>query len=127
MELISSCVGGLVLGSEPNQTSNLRSEESKALKEYGGLVTAHNQAFDAKWIQGKGGAKEPGTILGNPDASSLVDLGSSYAVIRQMSIVPLNKQMLISLGLAAVLPMVPVILLTTPVDEIVHTVLKMLS
>jgi len=44
-----------------------------------------------------------------------------------MSIVAIDKPTLISLALAAALPMLPVILLTTPVDEIVHAVLKMLK
>jgi hypothetical protein len=57
----------------------------------------------------------------------LVDLGSSFTVIRQMTIVPVDKPTLFSLALAAVLPMIPVILLTTPVDEIVRAVLKMLG
>ncbi len=97
----------------------------KALVEYGALVTSHNQQFDTKWLRSEHGPGE--SILGNPDASSLIDLGSSFAVIRQMSIVPVEKSTLISLALAAALPMVPVILLTTPADEIIHAVLKMLG
>jgi hypothetical protein len=103
----------------------LRATKRKALREYGALVTSHNQRFDAKWMRGERAEDE--TILGNPDASSLVDLGSSFAVIRQMGIVPIDKPTLISLALAAALPMVPVILLTTPTDEIIHAVLKMLG
>jgi hypothetical protein len=97
----------------------------KALREYGALVTRHNHEFDAKWIHSENASKD--SILGNPDASSLVDLGSSFTVIRQMTIVPVDKPTLFSLALAAVLPMIPVIVLTTPVDEIVHAVLKMLG
>jgi len=96
-----------------------------ALREYGALVTRHNQEFDAKWIRGQNAPDE--SILGNPDASSLVDLGGSFSVIRQMGIVPVDKPTLISLALAAALPMLPVVLLTTPVDEIVHAVVKMLG
>jgi len=97
----------------------------KALREYGSLVTHHNQSFDSKWIrdQRHGG----GEILGNPDASSLIDLGSSFTVIRQMGIVPIDKPTLVTLALAAALPMLPVVLLVTPADEIVHAVLKMLG
>ena len=97
----------------------------KALWDYGGLVTEHNQLFDTKWIGG--GRSRDETILGNPDASSLVDLGGSFAVIRQMGIVPVDKPTLITLALAAALPMIPVVLLVTPSYKILHAILKMLG
>lgn len=96
-----------------------------ALLQYGALVTTHNQLFDRKWIQGQ---RQPGEeILGSPDASSLGDLGSSFTVVRQMGLVPIDKPTLIALAVAAALPMVPVILYATPADELVRTVLKMLG
>jgi len=97
----------------------------KALREYGALVTIHDQLFDQKWIQKKGPPGE--VILGNPDASSLCDLGNSFAVIREMGIVPIDKPTLITLALAAALPMVPVVLYATPADELIRAVLKMLG
>jgi hypothetical protein len=97
----------------------------KALREYGAQVTIHNQLFDEKWIQGKRPADE--VLLGNPDASSLIDLGGSFTVIRQMSLVPIDKLTLGTLALAAALPMVPVVLYATPADELVRAVLKMLG
>jgi hypothetical protein len=97
----------------------------KALREYGALVTIHNQLFDQKWIQ----KEQPVdvVILGDPDPSSLIDLGSSFAVIQQMRIVPIGKRTLAVLAVAATLPMVPVILYATPADELVRTVAKMLG
>jgi len=97
----------------------------KALREYGALVAIHNQQFDEKWIQNN----EPSDqlILGNPDASSLCDLGSSFAVVRRMGLVPLDKPTLITLALAAALPMAPVVLYATPADEVIRIVLKMLG
>jgi hypothetical protein len=66
-------------------------------------------------------------ILGNPDASSLADLGSSFTVIREMSIVPIDKNTLIRLTIAAVLPMLPVVLFATPANEVIRAVLEMLG
>ena len=97
----------------------------KALREYGGLVTSHNQMFDTKWIRDQRAEGE--RILGNPDASSLVDLGGSFTVIAEMGIVPIDKPTLLALALAAALPMLPVILIVTPADEVIHAVLKMLG
>lgn len=97
----------------------------KALREYGVLVTKHNQLFDQKWIQR--GQLQGEVILGNPDASSLVDLGGSFTVIRQMGIVPIDKPTLVTLALAAALPMIAVALYATPTDELIRVVLKMLG
>ena len=106
-------------------TPSLIKVKRAALREYGGLVTEHNQLFDTKWIGEK--RKKDESILGSPDASSLVDLGGSFDVIRRMGIVPIDKPTLITLAAAAALPMVPVVLLVTPAYEIVQTVLKMLG
>jgi hypothetical protein len=61
----------------------------KALFEYGELVTNHDQMFDTKWIRGQAPPEE--LILRNPDASSSASLGSSFAVVRDMRLVPIDK------------------------------------
>ena len=103
----------------------LVSTKRKALFEYSALVTLHNQLFDAKWIQ-RGNSRGE-VLLGNADASSLIDLGSSFAVIRQMTSVPINRQTLVSLAVAAALPMVVLVLFATPVEELLRLVMKMLG
>jgi hypothetical protein len=106
-------------------TPALRKAKRAGLLHYGALVTRHNQLFDRKWIQGPQRSDEQ--ILGNPDASSLADLGSSFSVVTQMVLVPIDKPTLITLAAAAALPMVPVIIYSTPADEVVRAVLKMLG
>jgi hypothetical protein len=96
----------------------------KGLLDYGAQVTIHNQAFERKWIQQEWPVGE--TLLGNPDASSLADLGSSFTVVKQMRIVPIDKQTLITLAVAAALPMLPVVLYATPAPELIR-MLKMLG
>jgi hypothetical protein len=103
----------------------LREVKRKALREYGALVTTHNQSFETKWILNK--HSEGGELLGNPDASSLVDLGDSFTVVRRMRIVPIGRQTLLTLAAAAALPMLPVVFLVTPFDEVLRTILKMLG
>ena len=96
----------------------------KGLLEYGAQVTIHNQLFDQKWIQEKQRTGE--TLLGNPDATSLADLGSSFTVVRQMRLVPIDKPTLIALAISASLPMIPVVLYATPAPELIR-MLKMLG
>jgi hypothetical protein len=96
----------------------------KALLEYGAQVTIHNQLFEQKWIQR--GRPSGETLLGNDDASSLADLGSSFAVVRQMGLVPIDKPTLITLAISAALPMIPVVLYATPTMELLK-IMKMLA
>jgi hypothetical protein len=98
--------------------------KSQALLSYGALVTSHNQSFATKWIDGH--APQGDEILGNPDPSSLIDLGSSFVVVQQMKRVPINKSTLITLAAAAAFPMVPLVVLVTPADKLLRAVLKML-
>ena len=103
----------------------LRKVKRKALLEYGALVASHDQLFDTKWIRGEQASED--VILGNPDSSSLADLGGSFAVVREMRLVPIDKPTLITLAVSAALPMVPVVLIATPADELVRAVLKLLA
>jgi hypothetical protein len=99
--------------------------KQRALFEYGSLVTVHNQLFDRKWIRKEKSADD--VIMGNPDPSSLIDLGSSFTVVRQMGLVPIDKQTLIGLVIAAAAPMIAVVLYATPTDTVIHAVLNMLG
>jgi hypothetical protein len=96
----------------------------KALHEYGALVTLHDQLFDQKWIRKEQQASA--VILGHPDVVSLANLGRSFTVIRQMGLVPIDKPTLVTLAIAAALPMLPIVLYTTPPSELIR-VLKMLG
>lgn len=83
-----------------------------ALGSYGILVQHHNQLFHSKWIDGNTRAgEEP---LGSPDMSSLVDLGSSYLVIKQMQVVPVAANQLIRVALLSCLPGLPLMFLVLP-------------
>jgi len=106
-------------------TPRLIDVRNSALFEYGALVTDHDQRFEAKWIHGD---RPPGeVILGHPDASSLGDLGAGFAVVRDMSVVPIDRRTLVSLALAAALPMLPIVVFATPANELIGAVLKMLG
>jgi hypothetical protein len=95
-----------------------------SLHKYAALGTAYVGAFDAKWIQGSGSDREP--LLGTADIQSLADLSNSFSVIREMRILLIDKRVLIGLGIPAIFPMIPLIIIATPIDTIVRAVLKLL-
>jgi len=88
----------------------------EGLRAYGMLVQRHNQMFHAKWIEPGQTSDEP---LGNPDMSSLVDLGSSFSVVRQMTVFPVGRRQLIQVALLSCLPGVPLAFLVLPIGQVV--------
>jgi hypothetical protein len=89
----------------------------EGLRRYGTLVQRHNQLFHDKCIEGEGGAQD--SPLGNPDMSSLVDLGSSFAVIREMNVVPVNRRQLLQVAAVACMPGLPLLFLVLPLAEVI--------
>jgi hypothetical protein len=99
--------------------------KKKGLLEYGVLGTAYAQQFDAKWVHGKPADGE--SLLGSPDLQSLADLKAGFEVIQGMRLVPIDKGTLTQFAVAAVLPIVPVLLMATPAEELMKAVLKLLG
>ncbi len=66
------------------------------------------------------GGRDGEVPLGNPDMSSLVDLGSSFTVVRQMSVFPVGRTQLIQVAIIACLPGLPLALLLLPFAEILR-------
>lgn len=95
-----------------------------ALRSYGMLVQRHNQLFHDKWIAAT--LSRPESPLGNPDMSSLVDLGSSFAVIREMNIVPVNRRQMFQVAAVTCLPGIPLIFLALPMSEVARLLLGVL-
>jgi hypothetical protein len=124
--IIASCVLPILVFAAPLLvlTPKLAKVKRIGLHQYAALGTAYVGAFDTKWIQGSTGEREP--LLGTSDIQSLADLSNSFSVIRQMKIVLVDKRVLIGLAVPAILPMLPLIVIATPADQLVRAVLKLL-
>ena len=86
------------------------------LREYGTLAQHYVRDFDAKWVRGSGGTGEP--MLGSGDIQSLADLGNSFAIIQDMRVVPVTRQAMLQLGVATLVPVVPLLLTLMPLEEL---------
>lgn len=105
-------------------TPKLFEIRQQGLLEYGNLATDYARAFDSKWICGEPLTGEP--PLAGSDVKSLADISNSFAAVREMSIIPVNNRTFLSLAVAALLPMVPMLILARPAAELVRRVLNML-
>jgi hypothetical protein len=92
-----------------------------ALFAYGALATGHDDAFRAKWI---GDRVERAALLGDPDPSSLADLGSTYDRIERLRPLPFDATAIVPVALGAILPMLPVVATKVPLREIALGLLK---
>lgn len=96
---------------------------------YGALGDAYLRAFEAKWLHP---ARRPATeseALGEMggEYGTLTDLNQAYAVVQNLSIVPVNRYVLAGIALPAVLPMVPVVLLALGVQELITRLFSLLG
>jgi hypothetical protein len=85
-------------------------------REYGELAQRYVREFDDKWL--RGGAPEGEALIGSADIQSLADMGNSFQVVRQMSIVPFGKDTIIQLAVIALLPVAPLVLTMIPLGEL---------
>lgn len=97
----------------------------KGLLTYGALGSSYVQRFAVKWVNGRDPPDD--SLLGSSDIQSLADLNNSFAVVRDMRIVLINKQILVGLALPALAPMLILLLVVTPVDKVIGGILKFLS
>jgi len=98
--------------------------KKRGLFEYATLATAYSRKFHAKWVHTLHPPQEE--LLGSADIQSLSDINGSYAIVRDMRVVPIDKATLAGLAVAALLPMVPLILMVTSAEELLKDVMHLL-
>ena len=81
---------------------------------YGDLAIDYTRQFQERWIV----QRERDDLMGSADIQSLADLGNSYEVITKMRPVPFGPLLVALLAAAALLPMIPLILLRISLMEL---------
>lgn len=95
----------------------------QALYSFGVLAAEHSTLFERRWFHKHPADQE---LLGASEISSLTDLASAYVVAGSIRTFPLGRGTILSVVMAAGLPMVPVVLVEVPLREIVSRILKLL-
>jgi hypothetical protein len=90
----------------------------KGLSDYMEFASRYVSDFDRKWLINTGG-QEP--LLGTSDLQSLADLGNSIKAVRDMRWAPLSLRLIKDMVLAALLPLVPLLLLQFPLNTLIQT------
>lgn len=93
------------------------------LSTYMGVASRYIGAFDDKWIQNKNYGNEQ--LLGSPDIQALSDLINSMNVVKSMHVFPVGKRFIINMAMATGIPLVPLLFLKYPLDELIIQIVKM--
>ena len=59
-------------------------------------------------------------LLGTGDIQSLADLGNSFEVVRSMRLAPITRDPIVQVGVAALLPLAPLLLTMMPLEELIR-------
>lgn len=92
------------------------------LARYSQAARRLTESFESKWIDGTAVHE---SMMGNPDPSSMIDFNSTFDIVDGMKIIPVSKRIAISVAAQAAGPMALVWLFTTPVEQLIRDVLKM--
>jgi hypothetical protein len=106
-------------------TPKLIEAKQQALLDYGDLAAEYTRAFAMKWVYHDRRPDEH--LLGTADLQSLADLGNSFALIRNMTVLPMGRYQVTLLAAATALPFAPLVLLAFPLDRLLIDSLKSLS
>jgi len=105
-------------------TPKLLMVKRRGLFEYSALGNEYTEAFDRKWIRKEVPEGEP--LLGSSDIQSLADLGNSFQFVRNMRAFPIDRNSILPIVVATVLPMLPLVLTVYPFDELVLKIIGFL-
>lgn len=104
-------------------TGALRRYRHQGFLEYSALLNHYTSRFERKWIPSP--EKMPTEeFLGTADFSALADLGTSFTPVKEMKTVPVNREKVVMLVFAVLLPMLPLFLTVLPLKEILWVVLE---
>jgi hypothetical protein len=113
----------IVLAPELVFTARLWSAKRAGLLHYGVLAEEYVREFDNKWIRGHPDLQ---TLLGSSDVQSLADLANSFAIVRELRLVPSLKESVLTLAVITVLPLAPLPLTVISGSELFERLVKMM-
>lgn len=91
---------------------------------YSLMTLEYNRHFADKWVEGQ--AYESPEILGTVDIQTLAALDTTLEIIRKMHPFPFTLRQMLSLVIVALVPMLPLVLIEIPVEELLEMLFKAL-
>jgi hypothetical protein len=101
-------------------TPRLMELKDGAVVRYGRLAGELHRAFERKWLDGEG---EGGSLLTSADASAAADTNAIVGAIWGLRVVPIELPTVMSVALAAGVPMLAVLATQMPLDQLAKTLM----
>lgn len=95
--------------------------KSNAVVRYGHLATEFHQGLERKWL---GSGATAGDLLASNDASTAADLNAIVASIWDMRVIPVDRSTVLSVALAAGVPMLAVLATQMPLEELARSLVS---
>jgi hypothetical protein len=92
------------------------------LRTYGRLASDYVVAFAAKWANGATLQNEP--LLGSSDIQSMADLDGSFAVVREIKLVPFGKETIVRFIFIIAVPLAPLALTMFSLEELLKRLIQ---
>lgn len=103
----------------------LRACQEKGLSDYMVFAARYVNDFEKKWLTAPAVPAEP--LLGTSDLQSLADLSNSVGIVRNMRWVPVSTRLLMTVVIAALLPLLPLFLFKYPIAELAQRLFSKLA
>jgi len=97
-----------------------------ALYRFDALGNRASATFDERWQAASEDTAGPTSLVDTGDASAIADFGGVYQGIVAMSVVPVTRWNILSVAMAATVPLLPLALLAFPFDELVAKLMGIL-
>jgi hypothetical protein len=105
-------------------TPKLNKARLAGLRTYGRLASDYVAGFARKWEGGAIAQHEP--LLGSADIQSLADLDNSFAIVREMRLVPFGKETIVRFIVVIALPLAPLALTMFSLEELIKRLVSVL-
>jgi len=114
----------LVLGPLCVFAPRLAQVKRQGLLEYGALANRYVDEFDQKWLRGGAPLDEP--LVGSGDIQSLNDMAGSFEVVHTMRPFPFSKTVVLQTAIAGLMPVLPLALTMSSLEDLVKRLLGIL-
>jgi hypothetical protein len=104
-------------------TPQMGRAKRRGLADYGLLAQRYVEGFEQKWVRDPAPSEE---LLGAGDIQSLADLGNSYALVRDMRLIPFGLEDVSRLAAATAAPLLPLTLTIFSAEELIMRIINVL-
>jgi hypothetical protein len=103
-------------------TPQMDRAKRKGLADYALLAQRYVEGFDQKWVRSDPVPSDE--LLGAADIQSLADLGNSYALVRDMRVVPFGLEDISRLAIATAVPLLPLLLTVFSAEDLLTRIVN---